>query len=281
MPFDPPADLSYEVRAALSEDIGDGDITAALVYEKRQATAQVIARENAILCGRPWFDAVYRELDDGIEIEWLAQDGDRVQRDQVLCRLQGSSQAMLTGERTALNFLQLLSATATRTGEFVNAVKATRCRILDTRKTIPGLRLAQKYAVRCGGGTNHRLGLYDAVLIKENHILAAGGVDPAVTRARGSVDTVMIQVEVENLRELRQGLDANPDRLLLDNFGLDRLRRAVAIRDAHENRYILLEASGGVALRRVGGIAATGVDFVSVGSLTKDIQAIDLSMRFV
>jgi nicotinate-nucleotide pyrophosphorylase (carboxylating) len=275
----PPADLADQVSRALREDIGSGDVTAALIPASTQVHAQVLCREAAVLCGSPWFDASFRQLDAAVQIRWHYAEGAAVPADATLCDLGGPARAILTGERTALNFLQLLSATATITQRYVAALAGTRCRIVDTRKTLPGLRSAQKYAVRCGGGENHRLGLYDMVLIKENHIAAAGSIGAAVSAARGRSGALPVEVEVETLEQLRQALDAHADRVMLDNFELAGMASAVALNRAHP-RPALLEASGGVTLERIAAIAATGVDFISVGSLTKNIDAIDLSMRF-
>ena len=264
---------------ALCEDIGSGDVTAALIPAATQARAQVLCREAAVLCGAPWFDATFRQLDPAVQIRWHFAEGAAVPANGTLCDLAGPARSILTGERTGLNFLQLLSATATITQRYVAALAGTRCRIIDTRKTLPGLRSAQKYAVRCGGGENHRLGLYDMVLIKENHIAAAGSIGAAVSAARGRSGALPVEVEVETLEQLRQALDAHADRVLLDNFELAGMTSAVAL-NRTQPRPALLEASGGVTLERIAAIAATGVDFISVGSLTKNIDAIDLSMRF-
>jgi nicotinate-nucleotide pyrophosphorylase (carboxylating) len=267
------------VRLALAEDVGSGDLTAGLVPADQRIMARVIARESAILCGRAWFDETFRQLDAAISVTWHASDGERVGPDQALCELTGTARPVLTGERTALNFLQLLSGTATATRRYADAVAGTPATILDTRKTIPGLRLAQKYAVRCGGASNHRIGLFDAILVKENHILAAGGIEPAVAAARTRSDRVLLEVEVENLAQAETALRAGVDRLLLDNFDLDRLRAAVTLREELAPG-ITLEASGGITLENVRAVAETGVDFISVGELTKSARAIDLSMRF-
>jgi len=267
------------VSRALREDIGSGDVTAELIPAATQVHARVLCREAAVLCGAPWFDATFRQLDPAVRVRWHYAEGASVPANATLCEVDGPARAVLTGERTALNFLQLLSATATITQRYVAALAGTRCRILDTRKTVPGLRSAQKYAVRCGGGENHRLGLYDMVLIKENHIAAAGSIGPAVNAARGHSSALPVEVEVENLEQLRQALDARADRVLLDNFELAGMASAVALNRAHPHP-ALLEASGGVTLERIAAIAATGVDFISVGALTKNIDAIDLSMRF-
>jgi nicotinate-nucleotide pyrophosphorylase (carboxylating) len=239
----------------------------------------VISRQPAVICGRPWVDEVFRRLDDSIRIQWRVTEGDTVEADQILCELHGPARAILTGERTALNFLQLLSGTATVTRQYVDIVSGTGVTLLDTRKTVPGLRLAQKYAVRCGGASNHRLGLFDAILIKENHITSAGGIEPAVAMAREQRSGVLIEVEVETLPQAEQALGAGADRLLLDNFAPADLVRAVALRDRIGSG-IALEASGGVTLASLKEVADTGVDFISIGSLTKDLQAVDLSLRF-
>ncbi len=270
-------EIARLVDAALAEDVGDGDLTAALLPARARLDAIVFAREAAVLCGQQWFDAVFAQLEPGIEIEWLRRDGDRIEAGEKLVRLHGPARAMLTGERTALNFLQTLSATATAARRYVDAVAGTGVRILDTRKTIPGLRSAQKYAVRCGGASNHRIGLFDAILIKENHIAAAGGIRPAADAAARA--GVLVEIEVENLEQLEAALGTSVSRILLDNFPLERLRAAVTLRDRLAPD-IGLEASGGITLETVRAVAETGVDFISVGEITKDIDAIDLSMRF-
>ena len=264
------------VHTALTEDIGSGDVTAKLIPEDDFSLATVICRETATICGIDWFEEVFAQLDPQIFIEWDVDDGDIVEAGQQLCSLSGSTRALLTGERSALNFLQTLSSTATKATEYAAAVKDTGVKVLDTRKTIPGLRLAQKYAARCGGCYNHRVGLFDAILIKENHILAAGGIAEAVEAARFYSPELMLEVEVENLDELQLALDANVERILLDNFDLDLLVQAVKI----TNKKAELEASGNVTLETIGAIAKTGVDYISTGALTKDIKALDLSMRF-
>ncbi len=280
----PTADyVARTVGLALQEDVGSGDLTAGLIPAERTSSATVITREDAVLCGTMWVEEVFRQIDSRVRIHWSAADAERVRAGQTLCRLDGPSRALLTGERTALNFLQALSATASVTRQYVDALSGTACRILDTRKTIPGLRLAQKYAVRCGGGVNHRIGLFDAILVKENHIAAAGSIAAAVEAAR-SVNgpqqaQVMVEVEVENLAELEQALDAGVDRVLLDNFSLDELRAAVRMRDGHARRATELEASGNMSLATLRPVAETGVNFISVGGLTKHLRAIDLSMR--
>ncbi len=265
---------------ALREDIGSGDVTAQLIAPDTTAQARVLCRESAVICGIAWFDEAFRQLEPRVQIRWRAQDGAQVAADTVLCELEGPARAILTGERTALNFLQLLSATATVTARFVQAVAGTACRILDTRKTLPGLRTAQKYAVRCGGGQNHRMGLYDMVLVKENHIAAAGSIAAAVQAARRLSPGLPVEVETENLDEVAAALAAECDIIMLDEFSLADLQRAVALNRA-ASRPAKLEASGGVSLERIAAIAATGVDFISIGGLTKHVQAIDLSMRLV
>ncbi len=276
-----PGDFAVVVAAALIEDIGNGDISAALIPADAQSTAQVISREDAVLCGTAWFNEVFRQLDAHIVVDWQVGDGDTICTNQTLCSLTGNSRSLLSGERSALNLLQTLSATATQTRKFVDAVSGTGAVILDTRKTLPGLRTAQKYAVTCGGGSNHRMGLFDAFLIKENHILAAGSIAAAVASARQQHAELKVEVEVENLDEVRQALDAGADQLLLDNMALATLCKAVALNREKNNGYAKLEASGGVNLERVRAIADTGVDFISVGSITKDVRAVDLSMRFI
>jgi nicotinate-nucleotide pyrophosphorylase (carboxylating) len=270
------AEIERNVLAALAEDIGSGDLTALLTPASRRSQGTVITRENAILAGREWFDACFRRLDPAAKIRWAVNDGQHIAAGQTLCQIDANTRALLTAERAALNFLQLLSATATTTRQYVDAIAGTRAVIVDTRKTIPGLRLAQKYAVACGGGENHRLGLYDGILIKENHIIAAGGVVPALQRARAIAhDEVFIQIEVETLGQLQEALNAEARMILLDNMGLEQMREAVALTAGRAK----LEASGGVNLKTVRSIAETGVDRISIGSLTKDIRAIDLSLR--
>ena len=269
--------IQATVRRALAEDVGSGDVTAALIPEDARATARVICREHAVLCGCAWFDAVFAELDERIDVKWNLRDGERVQPDQVLCTLSGPARALLTGERAALNLLQTLSGTATRAARYAAAVEGLPVRILDTRKTLPGLRIEQKYAVRTGGCHNHRIGLYDGILIKENHIAAAGSITAAVAAARALNTDLPVEIEVEDLDELREGIAAGADILLLDNFSLDLLREAVALTAGRAK----LESSGGVTLDNLRAIAETGVDYISTGALTKDVMAIDLSMRFI
>lgn len=273
------SDIAEDVARALREDVGAGDLTAALIPAERRAVAVVISREAGMLAGCAWFEAVYRQVDSDVAIAWSASDGDRLVADQRICQITGSARSLLTAERTALNFLQTLSATATETRRYVDALAGLQTRILDTRKTIPGLRLAQKYAVRCGGGSNHRTGLFDAVLIKENHIMAAGGIKAAVAAARAHGAGSWVEVETENLDELREALDARADRIMLDNFDLAMMRDAVAI-NRSSSCPAILEASGNVSLAGLRAIAETGVDDISVGALTKHLRALDLSMRF-
>ncbi len=269
-----PPDLVESVNRAIAEDVGSGDITAQLIPADAEENAQVICRESAVLCGTAWFDEVFKQLDSQIQINWQVQDGETISPNQVLCQLKGSTRALLTGERTALNFLQLLSGTATKTQTYVKIIAGTNARLLDTRKTLPGLRNAQKYAVCCGGGTNHRIGLYDAFLIKENHIVGAGSISNAIQTAKSQFPNFPVEVEVENLEEVKEALAAGADSLLLDNFTLSQLREAVTF----INGQIKLEASGNVTLESIRAIAETGVDFISVGAITKDVRAIDLSM---
>lgn len=271
------ASLAASVAGALREDLGDGDRTVGLIAATARLETRVSCREEAILAGSPWFSETFRQLDPQTAVFWTSQDGQALCAGQEVCRLEGLARSILTGERVALNFLQTLSATATRTRRYVDAVAGTGAVILDTRKTLPGLRLAQKYAVRCGGGQNHRVGLFDAFLIKENHIAAAGSITAAVRRAQQSAAGLLLEVEVENLDQLDEACQAGAQRALLDNFDLPGLREAV-------RRYkgkIELEASGGIELESVRSVAETGVDFISTGDLTKNIQAIDFSMRFI
>ncbi len=272
--------LNEQVARAIQEDVGSGDLTASLISADRAARATVISREPAVLCGKPWFDAVFRQIEPNVRVEWSAEEGAKVTANQTLCALHGPARGILTGERTALNFLQTLSATATATRRYVDAVAGTKTRILDTRKTLPGLRLAQKYAVKCGGGTNHRIGLFDGVLVKENHIAAAGSIAAAVKQAREKAGQALVEVEVESLEELRQALATDVDRIMLDNFELDVMCQAVELTRNYGGKRIELEASGNMSLQTVRPVAETGVDYISVGGLTKHVQAIDLSMRF-
>jgi len=274
--FAPPPTIHADVERALVEDIGTGDVTAALIDPAARANARIVCREEAVLAGSPWADECFRQLDPHVHIRWHRADGDRISADTVLCELEGNARALVAGERNALNFLQTLSGTATVTRTYVDAVAGTRAKILDTRKTVPGLRLAQKYAVRCGGGHNHRLGLYDAILIKENHVTAAGGVANAIRAARAARPGVFLDCEVESLDELRDAIEAGADRVLLDEFSDAMLRDAVTLAAGR----VPLEVSGSVNLDRVRAIAETGVDCISIGALTKHVRAVDLSMRF-
>jgi nicotinate-nucleotide pyrophosphorylase (carboxylating) len=271
-----PSDIPVTVSRALSEDIGDGDLTAALVPEHAQARGHVISREDAVLCGSAWFDEVFRQVDDRINIHWEVQDGATVRPDQVLCRLEGPARGLLTGERTALNFLQTLSGTATVTRRYTEAAKGTRATIRDTRKTVPGLRSSQKYAVRCGGAYNLRMGLFDGILIKENHIMAAGSIAAAMKAARSGGAQVPVEVEVETLAQLEEALVAGADIVLLDNFTPERMVEAVKLTAGRAK----LEASGGIGVEAVRRVAETAVDYISVGAITKHVHALDLSMRF-
>jgi nicotinate-nucleotide pyrophosphorylase (carboxylating) len=275
---EPPRDLASQVEAALREDIGGGDVTAALVPAAQRVRGRLITREPTVLAGRPWVDATFRHLDPHVQLTWHANDGEPIAANHVVFEIAGSARPVLTGERTALNFLQLLCATATTTRRFVEAVAGTGCIILDTRKTVPGLRTAQKYAVLCGGAQNHRLGLYDRVLIKENHIAAAGSLTGAIRAARSHAPGVSVEVEVESLAELEEALAASPDIVMLDEFTLADLRAGVALNRA-SSRPVKIEASGSMTLETVRAVAETGVDYISVGSLTKHVRAIDLSLR--
>jgi nicotinate-nucleotide pyrophosphorylase (carboxylating) len=276
-----PDDIGAIVAQALAEDIGNGDLTAQLIPAARPARAEVTLKERAVLCGTAWFDEVFRQLDPSVQIAWQAEDGAEIEAETVVCTLTGAARALLTGERTALNLLQTLSGTATVAREFALAVEGTAARILDTRKTLPGLRRAQKYAVRCGGAHNHRIGLFDAVLIKENHIAAVGSIAEAVRMARANTPHVLIEVEVESLQELRAALATDADRIMLDEFSLDAMREAVVLRDAHGGKRKELEASGSISLDALHSVAATGIDWISIGALTKHVTAIDFSMRIV
>ena len=274
-----PKDLPLTVGAALAEDIGSGDLTAALIPAEKAGRATVITREAAILCGIPYVEECFRQVDSGVSFEWRVAEGDAVSADQVLFSVQGPARALLTAERCALNFLQLLSGTATAAHSYAVLLEGTQCRLLDTRKTIPGLRTAQKYAVRVGGGHNHRMGLFDGILIKENHIAAAGSIGLAVAAAKRSAATIPVEVEVENLAQLEQTIDAGADIAMLDNFSLPAMREGVAM-NAGAKRRLKIEASGGITTETIREVALTGVDFVSVGSITKHVRAVDLSMRF-
>jgi nicotinate-nucleotide pyrophosphorylase (carboxylating) len=274
-----PADLDRQVERALEEDIGSGDLTAALIPAGTRGRASVISRERAILCGAPYVDAVFAHIDPAVKVEWKIAEGAAVEAGQALFEIQGPARALLSGERTALNFLQLLSGTATAAHTYAQRLEGTQCRVLDTRKTIPGLRSAQKYAVRVGGGQNHRIGLFDGILIKENHIMAAGSIERAVAAARSTRTKVPVEVEVESLEELRQAIAAGADIAMLDDFPLAVMVQAVTM-NRTSARPLKLEASGGVTLDTIREIAETGVDFISVGSITKHVRAVDLSMRF-
>lgn len=268
--------LTQTVKSALAEDIQNADLTADLIPEEKIATARIICREAAVICGRPWFDEVFRQIDDSIVINWAVAEGEQVKPDQLLCTLKGSARHILTAERTALNFLQTLSATATVTAQYVSKLKGVKTQLLDTRKTLPGLRMAQKYAVACGGGTNHRIGLFDAILIKENHIMAAGSIAQAVQTAKQRHPGISVEVETENLNEVQQAVDAGADIIMLDNFTLEMMHQAVKL----VNGRAKLEVSGNVEIEQLEKLASTQVDFISTGAITKHIRAIDLSMRF-
>lgn len=269
--------IQTQVRQALVEDVGSGDITAALIPADRQAEASIISREPAVLCGTAWADEVFRQVDPAIEVQWLAADGDRLQPDQPFCKLSGPARGLLTGERCALNFIQTLSATATHARRLYDLVDGTGVKLLDTRKTLPGLRLAQKYAVTQGGCHNHRIGLFDAFLIKENHIAACGGIQQTIDQARAQSPGKPVEVEVESLEELRQALAAGADIIMLDELSHEDMRTAVQLTAGKAK----LEASGGITEATLRSVAETGVDYISIGSLTKDIKAVDLSMRLV
>ena len=261
---------------ALDEDVGSGDISAALIDADSHLQTELLVREDAVLCGCEWFDEVFRQCDDSIEIQWHARDGDRVTANSVVCQISGPARGLLTAERSALNFLQTLSGTATTTRAYADRISHTSCRILDTRKTIPQLRVAQKYAVLCGGGSNHRVGLFDAYLIKENHLAASGGIAQTVTRARQAHPDRFVEVEVESLEQLQQAIDAGVDRALLDNFSIVDMQRAVELNQSR----VELEASGNIELEQLAEVADTGVDFISIGALTKHLRAIDFSLRY-
>jgi len=274
------ASIGAAVSNALAEDIGSGDITASLIDVGEIVGATIIARESLVLCGQLWVDEVFSQLDESVVVDWYVGDGQTAEENDVICKLVGPARSLLTGERTALNFLQTLSATATATASYVRAVEGTSTRILDTRKTIPGLRLAQKYAVTCGGGVNHRVGLFDAILIKENHVKSAGGITAALRAAQSLDADVLIEVEVENHDELLEALDAGATRVLLDNFTIEGLQQAVETNRTYGYTAAELEASGNITLESIRQIAETGVDYISTGAITKNIDAIDLSMLF-
>lgn len=269
------AQVAVDIERALTEDLGQGDATAELLPMDAQAFAELTCREDAVIAGTAWFDACFRRLDPGVRIDWHLRDGQRATAGAVICTLSGHARSLVTAERSALNFLQLLSGTATITATYVAAVAGTAVRILDTRKTVPGLRIAQKYAVRCGGGHNHRIGLFDAILIKENHIIAAGGIEAAVTAARAAHPDLLLEIEVENIEEMHDAIVAGVDRIMLDNFDLEQMTQAVKECAGR----VPLEVSGNVDLGTIAGFARTGVDFISVGALTKHVRAIDLSLR--
>lgn len=271
-----PESIDECVLRALQEDIGSGDLSAELIPSDASSVAVVVSREKAVLCGTLWFEHVFYHLDQGVKIRWYAVDGEQIEPKQRLCRIEGPTRALLTGERTALNFLQCLSGTASVTRAYAQAIAGTGATLLDTRKTLPGLRLAQKYAVRCGGGENHRVGLFDAILIKENHIIAAGSIGEALARAEHAHPEVKIEIEVEDLEQLKQALEAGAEFVLLDNFALESLRAAVEMAKGKAR----LEASGGFDLASIRQAAETGVDYISVGALTKNTRAVDLSLRF-
>lgn len=271
-----PNNISASVKQAINEDVQTGDVTANLIPNNTQTKATLICRDKAVICGVAWVEEAFKQIDDSIVIEWQVTDGDTVTENAELCTFTGKAKSILTGERVALNFLQTLSATATQTREYVQAVKGTKAKVLDTRKTLPNLRLAQKYAVTCGGGKNHRIGLYDMILIKENHIMAAGSITAAINKARELYPELKVEVEVENLPEYTEAVAAHADIIMLDNFNHTDMKDAVHT----DHGDILLEASGGVDLDSIGSIAKTGVDYISVGDITKNIQAIDLSLRF-
>lgn len=279
------SEIITQVQQALNEDLGVGtncefkgqDVTASLISNSTNSQAQIICREKAILCGSNWLETAFGLLNSEIQIKWYFEDGQEINADDVICEVSGNAQNILTAERTALNFLQTLSAVATQTYHYAKAIEDTDCKILDTRKTIPGLRLAQKYAVTCGGGVNHRVGLYDMVLIKENHIHAAGSISAAVTKAREDFKDLKIEVEVENIEELQQAINNNVDRILLDNMDIETLKEAVSLNANN----IDLEASGNITLGTIHSVAATGVDYISTGAITKNINAIDFSLRFI
>lgn len=272
------AQIKTQIKQALEEDLGSGDLTGLLIPEEKQISCTIHSREAGVLCGQEWLNEVFRQLDGTIEINWNKSDGDLLKTNDLLCSLRGSARVLMTGERTALNFLQLLSAVATQAKRYTQAVADTNCKILDTRKTIPGLRLAEKYAVRCGGGSNHRIGLFDGILIKENHIMAAGSISGAILAAKKIAPPgVSIEIEVENIDELGQALSAGPDIIMLDNFSLKMMADGVKLTD----KKCLLEASGNISLDNVRKVAATGVDLISIGALTKNITALDLSMRAI
>jgi len=268
--------IEHTVSTALDEDIKTGDLTAGLIPQNVKARANIFCRENATICGRPWFDEVFRQVDENAQIDWLCEEGEEVKTDQLICVITGSAKHILTAERTALNFLQALSGTATTTSKYVKPLEGSKTKLLDTRKTLPGLRLAQKYAVACGGGQNHRIGLYDAILLKENHIMAAGGIAEAIGLARFQHPGKTVEVETENLDEVKEALEGGADIIMLDNFTVEMMHLAVKI----VNNKAKLEVSGNVEIEHLGTLATTQVDFISTGAITKHLRSIDLSMRF-
>ena len=273
-------EIAQSVKKSLTEDIGDGDITASLNNDLSHAKAEIVCREKMVLCGRLWVDEIYNQLDPNFDIKWMFDDGDFIEKNTIIFEITGSTQNILSGERCALNFLQTLSATATITRQYVEQLKNLNCKVLDTRKTLPGLRLAQKYAVLCGGGTNHRIGLFDAILIKENHIISGGGIKNIIQKSKALHPNIPVEIEVETLDEVKEAIIAGADRLLLDNFSQEMLEKAYEINQSLHDNPKLLEASGDITLKNIRLIAKTGVDFISVGALTKNISAINLSMRF-
>lgn len=268
--------IKQAVKISLQEDLnGKGDITSLLIPKNKKITARVITREDMVFCGRPWVNEIFKQIDPDVQLEWYCKDGDFMQAKSTLYCLQGNARSLLIGERTALNFLQLLSSTATITNSYVKQITGTRAKLLDTRKTIPGMRLAQKYAVKCGGGSNHRFGLYDAFLIKENHIIVCGSITLAIQAAKKIAINKLIEIEVENLKQLQEAISAKADIIMLDNFSLPQMRQAVKI----NNKQVKIEVSGNVNLENIKAIAKTGIDYISVGALTKNVNAVDLSMR--
>lgn len=271
--------LLQNINTALAEDIGTGDLTAGLIPEEKQATAKVLCRDKAVICGRPWFDGVFEAVNKQLKIEWFCEEGDEVKADTVICEITGQASSILTAERAALNFLQTLSGTATVTKSYVAAMGQCHTQLLDTRKTLPGLRLAQKYAVAMGGAKNHRIGLYDAILIKENHIMSAGGISQAVSLAKANHPEIKVEVETENLEELKLALNAQADIVMLDNFSIEMIHQAVALNKKHPHT-AKLEASGNVEIVNLPGLVKTQVDYISTGAITKHLKATDFSMRF-
>ncbi|MDB2543762.1 carboxylating nicotinate-nucleotide diphosphorylase [Woeseiaceae bacterium] len=274
-------EINLSVSKSLIEDIGDGDITATINNITSHSKAEIICREDMVLCGKLWVNEVFMQLDPSIQIKWMFDDGAFIKENTVIFELSGSTQNILSGERCALNFLQTLSATASITRLYVNQLESLNCKVLDTRKTLPGLRLAQKYAVLCGGGTNHRIGLFDAILIKENHIIGGGGIENIIQKTKTMYPDMPIEIEVETLAEMKIAISAGADRLLLDNFDIKMLKKAYEINQSLYSKPRLLEASGDITLKNIRKVAETGVDFISVGALTKNISAINLSMRFI